>query len=185
MNTYNAAESCAFSKANEPWGHLGNMAGKYPITISENIIAPSVENLYQSMRFTDYPNIQQEIMEQKSGFGAKMVSKKYRKNFTRSDFDNIKIDIMLWCLQLKASQHPNYRNLLLQTNDKFIVEISNNDQFWGAKPNHDNSIYTGHNVLGQLHMHLRDIIKSSPDNQLHNITTPNIHNFTLLNHNIS
>lgn len=129
MNVYRREDVCAFSKAAEQWGGFGNMSGGYPIRISKELLVPSTENLYQCMRFTHRPDIQQEILDQKSGMGAKMIAKKYRREHTREDFDEMRVDIMLWCLQLKAAQHKKYRDLLLETGSRNIVEISKKDPF--------------------------------------------------------
>jgi len=177
MKTYNVNDVCAFSKANEPWGHFGNMAGGYPLRISPTILVPSVENLYQAMRFTGHPDIQQHILDQKSGFGAKLASKKYRNTHTREDFEDIKVDIMYWCLRLKCAQHRNYRNLLLETGNRDIVEISKKDDFWGAKP--INNQLVGENVLGELHMRIRNDVQTKPIEELKNVITPPFDNFTL------
>ena len=44
------------------------------------------------MRFPEYLDIQKGIIQQKSGMGAKMVSKKYRKTHTFDGFEDDKIE---------------------------------------------------------------------------------------------
>ncbi len=187
MNQYNINEIIPFCKAQDKWGGFGNMAGGYPIRINKTILIPSVENLYQAMRYPDHPNIQKEILKQKSGFSSKLVSKKYRKTHTRPDFDDIKIDIMRWCLKLKCAQHKKYRDMLLETDDKIIVEVSTrNDDFWGAVFKDDNSILIGQNILGLLHMEIREYIKLHIDNidLIKQVIPINVPNFKLLDQEI-
>lgn len=179
MYTYDINNVCAFSKAKDIWGQLGNMTGGFPLKISDNIIAPSVENLYQSIRFTNHPDIQEHIINQKSGFGAKLVSKKYTNN-TRHDFDDIKIRVMKFCLQLKKKQHKLYRDTLILTDNKPIVELSHKDTFWGAVYN-DNALI-GNNNLGILHQLIRSEII---DNNIDKIDDPNIIDFTIIGFNLN
>ena len=182
MNTYRVGEVCAFSKAKEQWGGFGNMSGGYPLRLVKGgILIPSSEHLYQCMRFSYHPNIQQEILSQGSGMGAKMGAKKYRLAYTRIDFEANKLDIMMWCLRIKASQHKKYRDLLLETGDRSIVEISKKDQFWGAKMSEDGSELVGHNALGQLHEDIRDMVMDENGFDQYKVIEPvGIPNFSLL-----
>lgn len=159
MKTYKVAEVCAFSRAADKWGEFGNMSGGFPLRIFKDVLVPSSENLYQMMRFPHHPEIQQEILDQKSGMGAKMVAKKYRATKTHPAFEENKVTIMLWCLFLKAAQHKKFREVLLETDDRDIVEISKKDDFWGAKFNDDKTLLIGQNELGIQLMSVRDIIK--------------------------
>lgn len=186
MKTYVLSEVCAFSKAAEQWGGFGNMAGGYGFRL---FLAPfpmivSPENLYQAMRFPHEPAWQKEILEAKSGFAAKMVAKKEhrRRDHTIAYFEENKVDIMRWCLQLKAKNHVKYRDLLLQTGSRDIVELSDKDDFWGAKIHKDDpELATGENMLGQLHMEIRAaIVAAGGVNPFPIVTAPDIEGFTLL-----
>jgi|688.fasta_scaffold70397_6 ribA/ribD-fused uncharacterized protein len=154
---YKLSEVVSFLKTKEAFGGLSNMASKlYPIYIN-GILIDNIEILYQICRYADYPDIQTQILNNKSPMGAKMVSKKYRKQYTRSDFENVKVDIMYWCLRVKLACNPlNFGSLLESTGNKVIVEISRNDPFWGAQFTKDNSGFlVGQNILGKLLMELR------------------------------
>lgn len=133
------------------------MSGKNFHLLVNDTLVRSSESLYQCLRFTSHPEIQREIIENKSPKGSKMVSKKYRKEFTRDDFDEIKVDLMYWCLKVKLCSYPIlFGNLLDRTGDREIVEISNSDRFWGCVREKGNeNIVTGENVLGHLLMDLR------------------------------
>ena len=64
---------------------------------------------------------------------AKMVSKPHRKD-SRSDWDEVRVQIMRWCLRVKLAQHwETFGELLLSTGERPIVEESSRDPFWGAK----------------------------------------------------
>lgn len=181
IKKYHIDEVSYFHKSSEEWGEFGNMTGGFRFRITPDILIPSTENLYQAMRFTDYPEIQQAIIETKSGFACKLVAKKYRQNFTRPDFEDIKIDIMKWCLQLKLLNHLHtFGNSLLLTGTRDIVERSSKDNWWGAKVV-DNTL-VGVNVLGQLLMEVRDSYKKDLDDGTDNyklVIPPDIPDFCL------
>ncbi len=176
FRTYNTDECVLFRKTDEAFGGLSNMAGGYPIVVN-NIFIRTSEALYQAMRFPDYPEIQKEIIEQKSPMTAKMVSKKYRADKTRSDWDTKRIAIMKWSIKVKLLQNlDTFGTLLLKTDDKNIVEESRKDQFWGAIRVDEKNL-EGTNALGRLLMELREIYKNS--NSFTVVSTPKIDKFRL------
>ena len=175
LRRYYIDECISFRKTDEEFGGLSNMASGYPIVVNEVYIRTS-EALYQAMRYPDYPEIQKEIIEQKSPMAAKMISKKYRKEKTRLDWDSKRVAIMKWCLRVKLIQNQDtFGKLLLKTDNKDIVEESKKDKFWGAK-RIDDEILEGTNALGRLLMELREIYKNY---KLEKIEPLKIENFKL------
>ncbi|RYG21198.1 MAG: NADAR family protein, partial [Chitinophagaceae bacterium] len=78
------------------------------------------------------PDVQRKIINERSPMTAKMVGKPFRID-TRLDWDNIRIDIMYWCLRVKLAQNfVSFGQILESTFNKQIVEDSNKDPFWGA-----------------------------------------------------
>jgi ribA/ribD-fused uncharacterized protein len=169
-----------FSKAKERNGAFGNMTGGLPLIVG-NVRANCSESLYQSLRFTSYPNLQREILPL-GGMGCKMSSKKYRKDFTRSDWDDVRVDFMEWVIRVKLACHPiNFGLLLLATQGRQIVEFSKKDSFWGAKPQVDGTL-KGQNVLGQILMKVRDDYRSDRANgvEIYKTVRPvDVENFSL------
>jgi ribA/ribD-fused uncharacterized protein len=163
LQQYDLSQVISFYKVDETYGGLSNMSGKYFHLQVNDILVRSSESLYQCLRFTSHPDIQREILENKSPKGSKMVSKKYRKEFTREDFDEIKVELMYWCLKVKLCSHPLlFGGLLDRTGDKEIVEISNSDRFWGCVREKGNgNIVSGENVLGKLLMDLRNYYREN------------------------
>jgi ribA/ribD-fused uncharacterized protein len=152
IRQYKRENSIVFRKTNEAYGGLSNMAPGYPLKINNTVILTS-EALYQACRYPHLPDLQKEIISQRSPMTAKMKSKPYRRQ-SREDWENVKIQIMRWCLKVKLFQNwSKFYPLLLSTNDKHIVEESKKDDFWGAKPVGD--ILVGVNALGRLLMDLR------------------------------
>lgn len=87
-----------------------------------------------------------------------MKSKKYRSS-TRADWDDVRVDIMEWCLRMKLKCNwESFGSLLLSTGDREIVEESHKDRFWGAVSEESGAL-VGCNVLGKLLMKIREEIK--------------------------
>jgi len=144
-------ESCTtFCKTKEPFGGLSNMAGGYVIRMGDVIVRTS-EHLYQAFRFFD-PEIQKLVLAPPSPMTAKMVAKKH-KHLTRSDWEEVKVPIMEWVVELKLLNNmATFGPLLLSALSKNeIVEISKKDGFWGAIPMKNDPRYAqGVNALGRI-----------------------------------
>jgi ribA/ribD-fused uncharacterized protein len=155
---YDRRDSVVFLKTREEWGGLSNMCGGYPLHVNGIRILNS-ESLYQSCRYPHLPEVQEEVISKPSPMGSKMTSKKYR-NQTRSDWDEVRVDIMRWCLRVKLVQNfRRFSSLLLETGDLPIVEQSRRDRFWGSVPMDDTHL-VGQNVLGNLLMELREELQT-------------------------
>jgi len=178
---YHIKESIVFSKTDQPFGGLSNMAPGFPLFINDNIVL-TTEALYQAMRYPLFPEIQAEILAQNSPMTAKMISKKHHDK-TRQDWDRIKIKVMRWALEVKLSQNwTKFSTLLKETNYKPIVEYSSKDQFWGAVKDAQGNL-TGVNALGRLLMDIREKHIHS-DHKPDCISPLNITGFMLFGHEI-
>jgi ribA/ribD-fused uncharacterized protein len=93
--------------------------------------------------------IQEAIQTAPSAHEAFKIAKR-NKDLRRSDWDNVKVDIMREILRSKVNQHEYVRRKLLATGDRELVENSWRDDFWGWGPNKD-----GKNQLGKLWMEIR------------------------------
>lgn len=152
IRIYNISECCVFRKTKEMFGGLSNMASGFPLKINDVKILSS-EALYQACKFPHYPDIQRKIISEKSPMTAKMVCKPYNNNI-RKDWEDIKVKVMRWCLQVKLAQnYIKFGALLNSTYDKYIVEESHKDIFWGTI--NKNNQLSGVNALGRLLMELR------------------------------
>ncbi|AYN69063.1 NADAR family protein [Euzebyella marina] len=152
--TYNKNEVVFFKSTKANFGGLSNMAPGYSLRVND-IIIPSAEALYQACRFPLFPAIQQEIIEQNSPMTAKMKSRKYLQ-YTRQDWEEVKYSIMYWVLKVKLSQNfDEFSKILINTNSKAIVELSDKDKDWAAVEVEKN-LLVGKNALGRLLMQLRE-----------------------------
>ncbi len=153
LKQYDIKNVAAFKKTTEQWGELSNMCAGFPVVVN-NVPIKSVEALYQACRFPYHPDIQEKILSQSSPMTAKMVGKPHLDK-TRRDWDEVRILVMKWVLRVKLAQNmERFSNVLKETQNSPIVELSNKDDFWGAKPIGDD-VYLGVNALGRLLMELR------------------------------
>lgn len=174
---YLRSSSVVFLKTKESFGGLSNMAGGFPIHVNGVRISTS-EALYQACRYPHLPDIQRIIIGQASPMTAKMRSKPYREK-TREDWLQVRVRIMRWCLKAKLYQNwQSFSELLLKTDNLPIVEESQKDTFWGAKPVDAETLF-GANVLGRLLMELREEIKKNKIPEDDHLPPLNIPNFSL------
>ena len=177
IREYRRNESAVFLKTKERHGGLSNMAGGFPLVVNDVEIRSS-EALYQACRFPHMPEIQRQIIAQRSPMSAKMKGKPHRDN-SRPDWDAVRVKIMRWCLQVKLAQNwDKFSELLLETGDMPIVEHSRRDDFWGAKPI-DGETLVGTNALGRLLMQLRERVKDEPRENLQYVAPLPIPEFLL------
>ena len=135
----------------------------------------SSEQLYQACKYAGnvicvpatsigkkvQPNVRQRIMDSSNPMGAKMTQKcAVKAGLIRGDWEDVKIDNMLYVLKLKLKNNPVvFKRALQNTGELNIVEISRKDKFWGTVEVEDD-ILEGKNVLGKLLMAVRDDVEN-------------------------
>ena len=107
------------------------------------------EAAYHFEKFPDAPDVRDAILRAPSAHEAYKVAERHKAE-RRSDWDEVKVGVMLDILRAKASQHEYVRRKLLDTGDRQLVEDSWRDDFWGWGPDRK-----GQNMLGQLWMQVR------------------------------
>jgi ribA/ribD-fused uncharacterized protein len=124
-------------------------------------------------------------MEPKSPMHAKFAGKPYRKSHCRTDWNDIRVDVMRYCLRVKFAQHrKRFGSLLLSTGKRSIVEESHKTDFWAAKATDADHLF-GENNLGILLVALREefrVLKPSDDYVVAPLSIPN---FTLMGKAVS
>lgn len=132
----------------------------------EGITFPTSEHAYHWEKFATEDDdqtrngIAYQIMEAPSAHAAFKIAETQR-HLRRSDWDDVKVDVMLHILQAKVAQHKYVRRKLLATGDRELIENSWRDDFWGWGPNRD-----GQNMLGKLWMEIRSELRRSPQRTL-------------------
>lgn len=137
-----------FYKTNEEFGFLNNF------TISSMYIYNrwwnTVEAAYQSKK-TLILSEQESIWLAKTPREARNLGQKVH---LRSDWDNIKDNVMYECVLAKFLQNYDLKSKLVATSDHELIEDSPVDFYWGI--GHDG---TGHNMLGKTLMKVRSIMR--------------------------
>jgi type I restriction enzyme S subunit len=182
--TYDPSKCAVFMKTNERFGGLSNMAPGFPLSVAGVAVRTS-EALYQACRFPHRPDVQALIIAERSPMTAKMRGKPFRDD-TRPDWNEVRVNVMRWCLRVKLAQNFDlFKELLLSTGEMPIVEkkIRRTD-FWGAKFTEDGTL-VGQNVLGRLLMELRELVKHDSSEVLTTVPPLPISKFRLMDRDIS
>lgn len=178
VRTYHPTESAVFRKTNERFGGLSNMAPGFPLVVNNTRIRTS-EALYQACRFPGRPDVQRQIIADRSPMTAKVRSKPFRSD-TRPDWNSVRVQVMRWCLRAKLAQNwQKFGDLLLSTGEASIVEkkVGHTD-FWASTEQPDGTL-VGMNVLGRLLMELREQLRGSEVEKLRSVEPLNIPDFLL------
>lgn len=91
----------------------------------------------------------------------KMKAKAFAKrSVERSDWREIAVDVMRFCLNCKYEQSEAFRAELERSKGKYIVEDESNRRkkpdSWGAVYDATTNEYYGKNIMGRLLMELRE-----------------------------
>ena len=180
LRAYRRADVVVVYKTKENFGGLSNMASGFPLLVN-GVRILTTEALYQACRFPHLPDVQREIIGQRSPMTAKMKSKPHRKE-SRRDWEYVRNNVMRWCLRVKLAQnYEEFGHLLLATGDWPIVEQSFKDDYWGAKVfSVTDDTLIGQNILGRLLMELREFLKNDADGALKMVLPLGIPDFLLL-----
>ena len=121
---------------------LSNMVGGYPFECGGYLWRDS-ERLYLCGEFsTDTEQdcqIQYKLVEAKSGYAAKRFVKSPNKHFVRTDFEEFRLQWMLYVVWQKCQGNADFRELLMQVpNDVVLVENTTTDNqgsadVWGCR----------------------------------------------------
>ena len=118
----------------------------------EGVTYPSVEHAFQAAKTLDYD----ERLKFTKGSPV-TVKGMGRRLKLRSDWEDVKDDVMYACLKSKF-QNPEIRKKLLDTGDAVLIEGNNHgDRYWGMVNGE------GQNKLGQLLMQVRSDIRESDE----------------------
>lgn len=112
------------------------------------VLWPTSEHFFQAMKTNDVAK-QEAIRAAKTPAEAARMGRD-RSLGLRPDWDEIREDVMMTALRAKFTSNEAIKRILLNTNDREIVEHTNKDAYWG-----DGGNGTGRNRLGALLMALR------------------------------
>lgn len=157
VETYNANEVVTIHKITDSYGVLSNFA--HTPLIVDGKVYDTAERFFQCLKMAT-PEARDMVYTKKGN--PKMTAKHIQKEhpeWIRSDWSQEIVNVMKFCLQTKYEQSPNFREVLLSTQGKFIVEDQTTfprktADTWGVKKKGNQ--FVGSNLLGRLLMELRD-----------------------------
>ena len=125
-----------------------------PLQIDGRVWATS-ENYFQAQKYIGTP-LDGAIQQSQTAREAFDISRTpvLGLQWRRSDWEEVKDDVMYVALYAKFTQHELLRRLLLDTGERKLVEHTSRDSYWG-----DSGDGSGHNKLGQLLMKVREELR--------------------------
>ncbi len=140
------SETIYFYRVSDDYGEFSNFS-KHGIKLGGEWW-PTTEHYFQAKKFEGSAH-EKAVREAKTaGIAARMG--RSRKRPLRKDWESVKERVMYEALEAKFTQHEELRELLLGTEDAWLVEHTAKDRYWG-----DGGDGTGKNRLGHLLMRLR------------------------------
>ena len=153
------ADQCALVKtAADEWGILGNF-GRAAVVVN-GVEFSNTEKLFQCMKFTYAPVIQEIYAQNNMSIKMKARKKEYEQ-YVREDWKKIFLDALKYVLVTKYEQSEAFRDELERSKGLYIVEdetgrpgCKKSADAYGAVLVGDDMV--GPNLLGQFLMELRD-----------------------------
>jgi predicted NAD-dependent protein-ADP-ribosyltransferase YbiA (DUF1768 family) len=163
------ANQCACVKGvADEWGILGNF-GRASVVVN-GVEFSNTEKLFQCMKFTHTPVIQEIYAQSNMSIKMKARKKEYEQ-YVREDWPKIFLDALKFVLVTKYEQSEDFRNELERSIGLYIVEDETGRRkeadAYGAVLVGDEMV--GPSLLGQFLMELRDTGKldyTLPDDAL-------------------
>jgi ribA/ribD-fused uncharacterized protein len=143
-----------FYSTSAEYGCFSNFS-PHPIALGEKMW-PTSEHYFQAQKFVGTAD-QEAIRSADSPMIAARMGRS-RKRPLRDDWESVKDQVMHDAVLAKFTQHPDLREVLLDTGDAQIVEHTTNDNYWG-----DGGDGSGKNTLGQILMRVREALRNSVD----------------------
>ena len=155
---YPAEQTIGFTSTAAEWGIFSNFA-KTPMMVN-GIKFACVEQMFHYIRLNSETE-RAEYLKVSPGMALKMKAKTFAKRgIERSDWREIAVDVMRFCLNHKYDNSEAFRNELERSKGKYIVEDESNRKkkpdSWGAVLDTATNEFYGKNIMGRLLMELRE-----------------------------
>lgn len=140
-----------YSAKEDPYGCFSNFS-PHGFTL-DGLYWPTSEHYFQAQKFAGTEHV--EAIRQAKG--PKMAARmgRSRKRPLRTDWEDIKEDVMRRAVLAKFRTHADIRAVLLGTGDEEIVENAPHDYYWGC-----GKTGTGLNRLGHILMETRAALRA-------------------------
>lgn len=149
---YASGEAISFNSTK--FTEFAEFDARYPATFTlDGKEWPSVQHYYQAMKYTEYPEYQEEIRKAPSANVAiRLGNAKDPSKPIRADWKEQQDIIMRRATFAKFDQNPTLKQLLLGTYPRPLVFADSNDAYWGI-----GRTKMGQNKLGQTLMEYRNM----------------------------
>jgi N-glycosidase YbiA len=138
-----------FYRADEPYGCFSNFSA-HGFTLAGQDW-PTAEHFYQAQKFIGTPDYKLYLaIQQAASPGEAAALGRNPRHRLRSDWEQIKLEIMHTAVLTKFTTHLPLQKILLSTGERWIVENSPVDAYWGC-----GSDRQGQNHLGRILMLVR------------------------------
>lgn len=139
-----------FYSTNDEYGSFSNFS-RHGFDL-DGVYWRTSEHYFQAQKFAGTP-LADQIREASTPKQAAELGRN-RKFPLRTDWEQVKEDIMRRAVLRKFEKHEDIRRLLLDTGDEEIVETAPGDYYWGCGKDG-----TGKNRLGHVLMEVRTILR--------------------------
>ncbi len=139
-----------FYKVSNSYGCFSNFSN-HGFELEEKYWKTS-EHYFQAQKFIDNEYTEQ-IRTASTPMKAADLGRD-RKKQLRSDWEDIKDEIMFKAVLSKFKEHKDIAEILLSTKNAVIIEDTKSDYYWGCGMDG-----TGKNKLGEILMRVRDLMK--------------------------
>jgi ribA/ribD-fused uncharacterized protein len=140
-----------YHEYNLPYGCFSNFS-THPVNYKGRVF-PTSEHAFQAYKYIHNPNYFEKIATAKTP-GKCATLGRDRTFPIREDWEQIKDGIMRKIVYEKFTQHAELKQILLDTENKTIIEHTKNDKYWG-----DGGNGKGKNMLGITLMQVREQIR--------------------------
>jgi len=145
-----------FSRQNNKYGCFSNF---YSCSVEyEGIVYPNSECAWQSLKTFDI-----EVRKKFATYTAAGAKKMGRRVSLRSDWEEVKYNLMVNVCYAKFSQNEDLKEILLSTGDEILVENTTgwHDNIWGNCECEKCQEIEGKNLLGKALMEVRNKLVDS------------------------
>ena len=143
-------ERIEFYRERGVYGEFSNFA-PFSVEIDEKCW-PTTEHYFQAQKF--HGTEREEAIRQVASPSIAAKMGRSREFPLRTDWEQVKDEIMYRAVLAKFTQYRELRELLLATGDSEIVEHTRNDSYWA-----DGGDGTGRNELGKILMQVREELR--------------------------
>ncbi|MEI6046133.1 MAG: NADAR family protein [Chloroflexota bacterium] len=135
-----------YSSRETPYGCFSNFS-PHGVEL-DGVWWPTSEHYFQAQKFVGTPSAEEIRHAPSPKLAAEMG--RDRKRPLRSDWEQVKDDVMRRVVLQKFKTHSDIRAILLATGERLLIENAPHDYYWGCGSNG-----SGLNKLGKLLMEVR------------------------------